>query len=429
MLLSDPECATLTQMLLSGVRLDGRTLKEYREINFRFPSGHPCGGCCIVNIGSTSVLAKVSAEIVEPKHYRPAQGVVFVNFDASIVSFLEGKRKGRSRDDEGRRLSSVLQICFRDCIDVDALCIVAWERVFAIRIDLRALSFDGNLGDCGALAAVAALASFRRPDVVVDTEMKRRPPVRLNMRRIPVLVTLGLASDTKIILQDPTQREESIMTGGRVMVGLTGHGELCCVHTSGLTTPIRPESLSRCIVLANARAKSLVALLHRVIDAFERKYVETTAARSSDLDVANRDLSDLNLTASSTYFLPGGKNAPEGLAHVEEGELMSGEDDDFDMEVCSTEKSSEGEVVDNPLSRDPYGVIEVSSLLAHQERPVGSVDDNNGDLGFQSIESDSAALTRSLLPHRGIKRITKGSKKREVLDEEEEEGTDVVQLY
>lgn len=90
MQLSDAECTTITQMLLSGVRLDGRSLKEYREISFRFPSGHPCGGCCIVNIGSTSVLAKVSAEVVEPKHYRPAQGVVFVNFDATLVSFLEG---------------------------------------------------------------------------------------------------------------------------------------------------------------------------------------------------------------------------------------------------------------------------------------------------------------------------------------------------
>lgn len=75
--------------------------------------------------------------------------------------------------------------------------------------------------------------------------MKHRPPVRLNLRRIPVLVTLGLASDTKVILQDPTQREEAVMTGGRVMVGLTAHEELCCVHTSGLTTSIRPESLSR----------------------------------------------------------------------------------------------------------------------------------------------------------------------------------------
>lgn len=75
--------------------------------------------------------------------------------------------------------------------------------------------------------------------------MKHRPPVRLNLRRIPVLVTLGLASDTKVVLQDPTKREEAILTGGRVMVGLTAHGELCCLHTSGLTTPIRLESLNR----------------------------------------------------------------------------------------------------------------------------------------------------------------------------------------
>ena len=61
---------------------------------------------------------------------------------------------------------------------MDALCIVAWERVFAIRVDLKALSFDGNLGDCGALAAVAALASFRRPDVFVNDNGKVSGSIR-----------------------------------------------------------------------------------------------------------------------------------------------------------------------------------------------------------------------------------------------------------
>lgn len=79
----------------------------------------------------------------------------------------------------------------------------------------------------------------------MDIEGIHRPPVRLNLRRIPVMVTLGLASDTKVILQDPTKREEAILTGGRVMLGLTAHGELCCVYTSGLSTPIKPDSLSR----------------------------------------------------------------------------------------------------------------------------------------------------------------------------------------
>lgn len=66
----------------------------------------------------------------------------------------------------------MLQTLLRDSIDLDALCIVAWERVFAIRVELRALSYDGNLGDCGALAAIAALAAFRRPDVFVEDNGK-----------------------------------------------------------------------------------------------------------------------------------------------------------------------------------------------------------------------------------------------------------------
>ncbi|VDL29869.1 unnamed protein product [Hymenolepis diminuta] len=424
MLLSEAECTTLTQMLLSGVRLDGRTLKEYREINFRFPSGHPCGGCCIVSIGSTSVLAKVSAEVVEPKHYRPAQGVVYVNFDATLVSTMEGKRKGRTRDDDGRRLSSVLQTCFRDCVDVDALCIVAWERVFAIRVDLKALSYDGNLGDCGALATVAALASFRRPDVyvddagkvVVDTAMKRRPPVRLNLRRIPVLVTLGLTADTKVIIQDPTQREEVVMTGGRVMVGLTAHGELCCVHTSGLTT---------CITMANNRAKSLVALVHRVLEGLERQrsaIVAAAAARASDLDRANQQLLDVPLVLSSTSFLPGGENAPDGLKHVEEGEVAGDDDDDDNNEESSDmdlEGASEEEIKSGTTDgRNPYGFIEVSSLLAEREKlEAGGSDFEDLEGGIQSIESD---VTARILPPRAKRsKISFFVKEEESEDDEE----------
>ena len=84
---SVPEILTLTEMLLAGHRIDGRSLTEYREISFRFPQDpeNENNGCCIVKIGSTAVMARVSAEVIEPKHFRPSQGMLFVNFDASLI--------------------------------------------------------------------------------------------------------------------------------------------------------------------------------------------------------------------------------------------------------------------------------------------------------------------------------------------------------
>ncbi|VEL22829.1 unnamed protein product [Protopolystoma xenopodis] len=178
MILPPPQIQTLIGLLRNGARLDGRSLFEYREISFAFPQGttNENGGSCIVKLGANSVLARVSCEVMEPKPFRPSQGMLFVNFDASTLVHLEDSRSTskvvRAAEEEGRRLSAILQIILRDTIDLDALCIVAWERVFAIRLELRALSFDGNLGDCGALASIMALSTYKRPDVVVTDEGK-----------------------------------------------------------------------------------------------------------------------------------------------------------------------------------------------------------------------------------------------------------------
>lgn len=79
----------------------------------------------------------------------------------------------------------------------------------------------------------------------MDTDAKHRPRVPLVIRRIPVLVTLGLTANAKAILHDLTAREESILTGGRVLIGMTDYSEVCCLYTAGLTSPISSRSLGR----------------------------------------------------------------------------------------------------------------------------------------------------------------------------------------
>ena len=53
-------------------------------------------------------------------------------------------------------------------VDTESLCVVAGAKVWAIRVDVRALNDDGNLCDCCALGAMATLAHFRRPDASDD---------------------------------------------------------------------------------------------------------------------------------------------------------------------------------------------------------------------------------------------------------------------
>ncbi|THD22176.1 Exosome complex exonuclease rrp45 [Fasciola hepatica] len=473
-MLSNAEVNTLIEMLQSGYRLDGRSLTEYREISFRFPRdpGDDYGGCCIVKIGGTSVVARVSAEVVEPKHFRPSQGMLFVNFDASLVQLPRNLQRKQNRDDESRRLSTVLQTLLRDSIDLDALCIVAWERVFAIRIEIRALSYDGNLGDCGALAAIASLASFRRPDVfvhddgkvIVDTEAKHRPRVPLGIRRIPVLVTVALSADAKVILQDPTAREDTVLTGGRIMVGMTAFSEVCCLYTTGLSSPIRSTSLSRCIRMASSRAQSLVALVQRVLDGLKRQQEVALAAshaRSSELENALESLRQAPLVLSSISFLPDEVNAPQAndALDYEEGEVIGDDwlssDEADNMDVVSSSEDEETVVATEEPSieklsthLDLYGVIEVPSRPTEDNpTPFAQQDWNELDESFRlpgltvtemnfpgSVFSAAELQRPKGTQSRSRKQMGRGSKtrtkatRRSVRHIEEEKHTTIVKL-
>uniref|UniRef100_A0A3Q0KFK8 Exosome complex component RRP45 n=1 Tax=Schistosoma mansoni TaxID=6183 RepID=A0A3Q0KFK8_SCHMA len=432
-MLPTQEVNTLTEMLISGYRLDGRSINEYREISFRFPQGKDpnVSGCCVVKIGATTVMAQVSVEVIEPKHFRPSQGMLFVHFDASILKLSKTLYRKQKRDDEGRRLSAVLQTLLRDSIDLDALCIVAWERVFAVRVELRALSYDGNLGDCGTLAAVAALAAFRRPDVyvddmgkvLVDFEAKFRPRVPLGIRRTPVLVTLGLTADAKVVLVDPTAREELILTGGRVLLGLTNTSEICCLYTTGLSVPIQCSSLSRCIHLANSKAKSLVSLINWALEGLSIQREANLAAahaRSCELNNSVLTTSNAPLVLSTTTFLLDKNNQMdhETGSYREEGEILPADHnglysdlDNDDMDVVSSDDDDEGKDPQSLMKSHikhrnetkllPYGVIEVSSSsnmndqISDKLLPNSSVNDFDEFDSINIFNANSISLNTS----------------------------------
>ncbi|VUZ43425.1 unnamed protein product [Hymenolepis diminuta] len=177
--------------------------------------------------------------------------------------------------------------------------------------------------------------------------------------------------------------------------------------------------------MANNRAKSLVALVHRVLEGLERQrsaIVAAAAARASDLDRANQQLLDVPLVLSSTSFLPGGENAPDGLKHVEEGEVAGDDDDDDNNEESSDmdlEGASEEEIKSGTTDgRNPYGFIEVSSLLAEREKlEAGGSDFEDLEGGIQSIESD---VTARILPPRAKRsKISFFVKEEESEDDEE----------
>lgn len=71
--------------------------------------------------------------------------------------------------DIGIALQRILErgIVVSKAVDLEELCIRVSERVWKISVHVHILSHDGNLLDCACIAAITALAHFRRPDVSV----------------------------------------------------------------------------------------------------------------------------------------------------------------------------------------------------------------------------------------------------------------------
>lgn len=219
-------------------------------------------GCCVASLGDTKVLVQVSAEIIVPKPGRPTEGELFVNLELSPMAapHFEAGRLG----DYGVEVARLLERCIRDsqCIDLESLCVVSGEKVWALRVDAQVLNHQGNIVECAGIATIGALMHFRRPDVtVIGTEVtihnpRDREPVPLHLHHYPFLVCFAFYDDGKTVLIDPTDLEERIAEG-LLSIAANAHEEICLLHQHGCT--VRRDLVLLCSRLASVRAKTLAA--------------------------------------------------------------------------------------------------------------------------------------------------------------------------
>jgi exosome complex component RRP45 len=153
------------QALKDGHRIDGRAPYDFRPISLTFGSNY---GNVMVQLGSTRVLANVSAEIVRPFPDSPNNGRLVFNtvFSPMAAPEYEADRPNLEEALVSRALEKVLRRS--RAVDTEGLCIISGEKAWLIRVDIRLLDDDGNVLDCACIAAMSALLHFRRPDVTVQ---------------------------------------------------------------------------------------------------------------------------------------------------------------------------------------------------------------------------------------------------------------------
>lgn len=260
-LLSNCERDFIKSAVSADKRVDHRTSNQSRNVRVSFGLDR---GCCIASLGDTKVMVQVSAEIIVPKPGRPTEGELFVNLELSPMAapHFEAGRLG----DYGVEVSRLLERCIRDsqCIDLESLCVVSGEKVWALRVDAQVLNHQGNIVECAGIATIGALMHFRRPDVtVIGTDVtvhnpRDREPVPLHLHHYPFLACYAFYDNGRTVLVDPTDLEERIAEG-LLSIAANSHEEVCLLHQHGCT--VRKDLVLLCSRLASVRAKTLATML------------------------------------------------------------------------------------------------------------------------------------------------------------------------
>lgn len=87
----------------------------------------------------------MTCEIQQPKATRPNEGLLFVNVELSSMAAPHFE-SGRSSD-LSIHINRLLEKCIKDskAVDLESLCVVAEEKVWALRVDVNVLNHEGLL--------------------------------------------------------------------------------------------------------------------------------------------------------------------------------------------------------------------------------------------------------------------------------------------
>ncbi|MBI4440954.1 exosome complex protein Rrp42 [Candidatus Woesearchaeota archaeon] len=245
----------IISLLDKGMRLDGRKADEYRkDIKVEYGVAKLAEGSARVTIGKTEVIAGVKMEVMDPFSDTPDEGVIMVGeellplsnpaFEAGPPS-IEAIELGRVVD-RGIRESHALEM--------NKLCIISGEKVWAVSIDICPINDAGNLFDASALAAIAALQDTKLPEYDgKKIDYKKLTDKKLPLVALPIGVTVIKLGKHYIV--DPLYDEQKV-ADARLTVASTADGMLCALQKGGVE-PLTAEDITKIVQLGLEKAKFL----------------------------------------------------------------------------------------------------------------------------------------------------------------------------
>jgi len=222
----------IAQLMSKGKRLDGRELKEHREIKVEMGVIEKAEGSARVFLGKTEVLVGVKIEVGEPFPDTPNEGVLTVNVE--LVPLASPTFEPGPPDENAIELARVVDRGIREskAIDLEKLCLEPGKKVLVVFIDVYVLNHDGNLIDASAIAALAALLNTKMFKYEVEQgEVKVKPGYTpLPMQNYPIAMTFAKINDKLIV--DPWLEEEQVMDA-RLTITIDKDEKICAIQKGG----------------------------------------------------------------------------------------------------------------------------------------------------------------------------------------------------
>ncbi len=243
----------LALTLTKGVRLDGRGIDDFRDINIETGLITKAEGSAKVTIGNTQVIAGVKVNIGSPWPDTPNDGVVTVT--SEFVPMASPLFEPGPPSEASVELARIVDRGIRhsEMVDYGKLCIIPGEKVYILFADIYVINHEGNLYDTAALAATAALLTAELPKVEINNGKVTKLDETIPVPICDWSVQSTFAKFNDQLLVDPTEIEESCMSA-RLSVAIDKKGNVVSMQKGG-EAPFSLDEISSCIDRAIKHSK------------------------------------------------------------------------------------------------------------------------------------------------------------------------------
>lgn len=245
------------ELIQKGKRVDGRKFDDFREIKINKNIVKTAEGSAQVKFGETEIIAGVKMNIGEPFSDRPNEGILIVNSEFTPLASPDFESGPPSEN--AVELARVVDRGIREsgCIKLEELVLEPGEKVWSVFIDIHIINHQGNLLDCGALAANVALQNTKIPKIdgenILRGEYERDLPVEFK----PITISVCKVGDK--FLLDPNLEEENILDS-KLSVGIRDDNKICAMQKQG-RKELNLEDVKKMIEIALEKSKDLRKLI------------------------------------------------------------------------------------------------------------------------------------------------------------------------